>query len=52
MRLADLSKKSRRTIEKIAAARGMKPADVLRYVVAISSRHSVSKHLARVLFVP
>lgn len=48
MKVGDLSAKSRDTLRKLAKAHGMKPVEVLRHIVAISSRRKVSKH--RVLF--
>ena len=50
MKLSDLSKKSRETAAKIAAANGITPEEVLRHIIDISSRRRVSKH-SRHLFV-
>ena len=44
MKVAELSPKSRATLEKIAKAQGLKPSEILRHIVAISSRRKVSKH--------
>lgn len=46
MKVGDLSAKSRATLEKLAKAHGIKPVEVLRHIVAISSRRKVSKHRA------
>ena len=44
MKIGDLSPKSRATLEKLAKAHGVKPVEILRHIVAISSRRKVSKH--------
>ena len=49
MKVEDLSPKSRATLEKLAKAHGVKPIEILRHIVAISSRRKVSKH-SRLLF--
>lgn len=44
MKIEDLSAKSRTTLAKLAKAHGLKPVEILRHIVAISSRRKVSKH--------
>lgn len=44
MKISDLSAKSRATLEKLAKAHSLKPAEVLRHIVAIYSRRKMSKH--------
>lgn len=44
MKVSELSAKSRATLVKIAKAQGVKPAEILRHIAAISSRRKVSKH--------
>lgn len=44
MKVKDLSAKSRATLEKLARIHGLKPCEILRHIVAISSRRKVSKH--------
>lgn len=44
MNKSDLSTKSQATLDKLAKSSGMKPGDVLRHILAISSHRKVSKH--------
>ena len=44
MKIEELSDKSRATLVKLAKAHGVKPEEILRHIIAISSRRRVSKH--------
>ena len=44
MKIKELSEKAQETLAKIAKARGVSRAEVLRHIAAISSGRKVSKH--------